>query len=450
MKSQVWTWLFIFAVYFDVASQLQAQNIFQQMVTPGDLAEAHAKYEKSCASCHAPMSRQSQSGLCLTCHKDIATDLRDNRGYHGKLPEIHQAECKVCHTDHKGRAADITSFDRDLFSHADTDYPLSGRHVGLECARCHAKGKYSKAPSDCFSCHQNADRHSGTLGKDCKSCHSEKSWVDTAPFDHTKTSYPLEDRHKNVPCAQCHYDEHYNGTAKTCYGCHEIQDVHAGRYETKCESCHVLKSWTEIRFDHTRDTKWPLREAHATLRCTACHKGDVYKDQVRTTCMGCHKSDDVHRGSLGPSCGSCHNETSWKKRVFFDHNKTVFPLQGLHARVKCEACHKTQSYKDVPLTCVGCHEDKTHRGALGAKCEQCHDATSWKTWSFDHDKQTRYPLTGAHVAAKCNACHSETNVVPPGQLPSDCYSCHASRDIHFGVLGKACGGCHTTKKWGVL
>ncbi len=129
MKSQVWTWLFIFAVYFDVASQLQAQNIFQQMVTPGDLAEAHAKYEKSCASCHAPMSRQSQSGLCLTCHKDIATDLRDNRGYHGKLPEIHQAECKVCHTDHKGRAADITSFDRDLFSHADTDYPLSGRHV---------------------------------------------------------------------------------------------------------------------------------------------------------------------------------------------------------------------------------------------------------------------------------------------------------------------------------
>jgi len=432
------------------ATSAHAQNIFQQMVTPGDLADAHAKYEKACESCHAPLKRDKQKDLCLACHKDVAADLAENRGYHGKLPEVHTLDCKACHTDHKGRNADIVGFDTDLFSHADTDYPLTGRHIGLPCSQCHAKGvKYSKAPSGCIDCHEKADRHKGTLGKDCKSCHSEKSWSDVVPFDHGKTAYPLEGPHKDVACAGCHYGERYKGTDKSCFGCHEIQDVHAGKYETKCERCHLLRTWAEISFDHARDTKWPLRAAHAPLRCIACHTGNVYKDRVSTTCVGCHKAADVHKGALGPRCESCHNETSWRKKVEFDHNKTSFPLTGGHVKVKCEACHASPTYKGAPTTCVGCHEDKVHHGSLGTRCEQCHNDTNWKKWTFDHER-TRYPLTGAHASAKCTSCHDPASPVAPDQVPADCYSCHKAKDIHFGVLGKSCGTCHNTKKWGVL
>jgi hypothetical protein len=34
--------------------------------------------------------------------------------------------------------------------------------------------------------------------------------------------------------------------------------------------------------------------------------------------------------------------------------------------------------------------------------------------------------------------------VASATLPTDCYSCHAKRDVHRGKFGKDCGRCHTT------
>ena len=52
----------------------KSQNIFEKLVMPGPLVDGHAKLEKDCLQCHVPFSRQSQSNLCLACHKEIAAD----------------------------------------------------------------------------------------------------------------------------------------------------------------------------------------------------------------------------------------------------------------------------------------------------------------------------------------------------------------------------------------
>ena len=42
-------------------------------------------------------------------------------------------------------------------------------------------------------------------------------------------------------------------------------------------------------------------------------------------------------------------------------------------------------------------------------CTSCHTNESWKTMrtplAFDHDRQTRFPLTGQHARASCLSCH---------------------------------------------
>src|SRR5262249_28091678 len=93
-----------------------SQNLLEQLVTPGPVVSGHAKYEQDFGNCHEPFSRQSQTRLCMTCHKDIAADRQSARGFHGRQTDAAKEECSHCHTDHKGRDADIVLFDRETFN----------------------------------------------------------------------------------------------------------------------------------------------------------------------------------------------------------------------------------------------------------------------------------------------------------------------------------------------
>lgn len=94
-----------------VLSPLWAQNI-ESVVMPGKLIRGHVDSESDCRLCHVRFDRAAQAGLCLDCHKDIAGDVRDKRGYHGRLRD---KQCRACHTDHKGRDADIVVLDENKF-----------------------------------------------------------------------------------------------------------------------------------------------------------------------------------------------------------------------------------------------------------------------------------------------------------------------------------------------
>ena len=114
-----------------------AQNIFEKLVMPGELVQGHAKLEKECSNCHELFTKGSQSRLCLACHKDINKDRELGKGLHGKRPDAVKPNCNVCHTEHKGRTADIVQLDKETFNHALTNFPLVGGHKEPACDGCH-------------------------------------------------------------------------------------------------------------------------------------------------------------------------------------------------------------------------------------------------------------------------------------------------------------------------
>lgn len=426
----------------------QAQRLIEKLVIPGPLVEGHSKFEGQCEKCHEPFSQTTQSKLCLDCHKEIAADRQTHTRFHGRQTDALNRECRACHTEHKGRNADIMQLDRERFDHDLTSYRLVYAHKSVECSACHAsRTPFHKTSSLCVDCHKKADPHKGRLGDRCDNCHSPTSWRNVKSFDHGKTKFPLQGAHKDVACATCHTGEIYKDLAQACVSCHRLQDIHAERYGVKCETCHNQSKWKEANFDHGK-TKFPLRGAHVKVKCDACHTGYIYRDKLAITCVSCHKQQDPHKGQLGERCEQCHNDVDWRKNITFDHNRTRFPLIGQHTTVPCEDCHSTSNYKDAPLACEKCHPDGYHQGRLGvnALCGNCHNPFAWNKWKFDHTRQTSYPLTGAHQRLKCESCHSNKNAASL-KLPVTCESCH--KDYHQGHLGARpkCESCHDTSAW---
>ena len=435
------------AVFAGAAS---AQNL-ESAIMPGPVIEGHAKLEAQCGNCHVRFNRTAQSGLCLDCHKDVARDVRNRAGYHGRQAK---KDCRACHTDHKGRDARIAAFDHGTFDHKATDFVLRGAHVSsrLQCAACHvASKKFRDAPSQCYACHAKDDKHKGSLGKGCGDCHTESDWKKTR-FDHRKTRFPLRNRHLEVACKSCHADPSFKGAPLACAACHAKDDRkngHQGRFGDKCQSCHTDRGWKSTIFNHQRDTHYALRGRHAQVRCAACHTGMLYRDKLSTSCLSCHKKDDAHKGQLGRKCESCHNETRWSTaRV--DHGLTHFPLLGKHAQAKCKDCHRTAQFKDAPSDCYACHrEDDKHKLRLGTRCADCHQPRSWKQWDFDHQRRTHFPLTGKHRGLDCHACHRQP-VRERASLPSACVACHEDRDVHHGGFGRDCERCHVTSSFAAI
>ncbi|MBX2805099.1 MAG: cytochrome C [Hyphomicrobiales bacterium] len=428
----------------------RAQNVFERLVMPGPLIEGHAKYEEECGKCHEPFEKEAQAKLCMDCHKEIAADRKQKQGFHGLRPDSVNAECNHCHSEHKGRNADIVQFDQETFDHANTDFSLKGAHQIARCDGCHIPDKtYREAPSLCIDCHKEDEPHRGNLGDKCADCHSETDWQ-TVSFDHSQTLFELTGSHKDVTCKSCHGGERYRDVSTVCSVCHQLQDVHEGRYGAKCDDCHSPEKWDVVNFNHDEQTKFKLRGKHRQTECDACHKGDLYGEKLATNCFSCHEKDDPHEEQLGSKCETCHNENSWRQNVDFDHDDSRFPLKSLHNLVLCEACHQTPSFKDAATECVSCHEDSFHENRFGDDCTLCHKPNGWPRWTFNHDKQTDYPLTGKHQQVKCHLCHEKNVNARKVENSTRCYSCHADDDPHYGLYGTNCGLCHSPEKFQFL
>ena len=341
--------------------------------------------------------------------------------------------------------------------------PLSFKHANLEskCEACHASFNQSVQPQLCKTCHKpvaaDIAAKTGFHGKfhpasaDCRTCHTEHAGhdakivkLDRTTFNHDFTDYPLQGRHVGVPCASCHLaDRKFRDAPSQCAACHRKDDVHKGSLGQDCASCHTEKDWKNAKFDHNT-TKFPLVGAHARAQCQACHADRHFAD-TPTECVSCHRKDDVHKGSQGPQCASCHDVNDWKA-THFDHDRTGFPLTGKHAATQCNACHVEPADKvKLPTTCNACHrKDDVHKGSNGPECAQCHTTATWKGSTFDH-ASSGFPLRGKHAQIACTACHT----APPREkkLSVDCFACHAKDDKHAGQLGQRCEQCHNEGDW---
>jgi hypothetical protein len=444
-------WFITFLIACTFAAGARAQGI-ESILAPGKLVQGHAKWENDCSQCHVKFDRKAQDGLCMSCHKEVAADMRARTGYHGRLKP--QA-CNTCHTDHKGRGAQIVLLDKKQFDHNQTDYVLRNKHQKVECDKCHVTGKkYREAPQECNACHRKDDVHKGSLGSKCADCHSDSSWKETTRFDHEKTRFSLTGKHVDVKCNGCHKTSDYKDTPRTCLGCHRKDDDqkgHKGQFGEKCESCHGTKAWKPSTFNHDVDTKYVLRGKHRTASCTDCHKGNLYRVKLSADCYACHKADDKHKESLGRDCGSCHSERSWKEPAKFNHDQTSFPLLGKHVQADCKDCHKSAMFKEAPKDCYSCHKkDDKHEGTLEKGCADCHTERDWKTTTgrFNHDL-TKFRLRNAHADSKlkCSGCHADLKSYRKTSI--DCYACHKKDDKHEGQQGKQCEQCHSDRSWKV-
>ena len=427
-----------------LAPAAHAANI-EKLIMPGPVSQAHARIEGECSNCHDRTDRERQTALCLDCHEEIAADISAKTRYHGRMQQAASGQCRGCHTEHRGRDADINELNQAGFTHDLTNFPLTAAHVAVACSACHRPGTaYRKTASTCIDCHRKDDIHRGGLGADCVSCHDTQVWQHSS-FDHQKTDYALTNKHREVPCAACHAGQRYKGTPKQCIGCHLPDDVHKASQGPQCANCHSTAGWAAQKFDHARETGFPLLGRHAQIGCADCHRSGNLKDPLPKDCVGCHKSDDKHAGRLGPTCSDCHNADAWRV-THFDHlERFKFALEGAHANLDCHVCHTgVVKHPKLGTDCVDCHRaEEPHGGTLSKKCEQCHAATKWTEVSFDHD-QSKYPLVGLHVIVTCGQCHATQRF---NDAPKECSGCHARDDVHNGGLGKDCAECHNPNGW---
>ena len=172
---------------------------------------------------------------------------------------------------------------------------------------------------------------------------------------------------------------------------------------------------------------------------------------------GVAKTQSPH-GTLNVPCANCHTAQGWKPiRAVpeFDHNQTKYPLRGMHVGVACISCHVKPVFANVGNKCADCHAD-IHKHQLGSNCEQCHTVRGWNmAIKGMQDHNNRFPLTGAHAAVDCDACHKNAANSKFETMSTICVSCHQSdfngttNPKHAGVSAftGACEGCHSTDNW---
>jgi hypothetical protein len=330
----------------------------------------------ACRDCHKTDNFKTPiaSARCLDCHKD------QHSGQFAKRSD--GGDCKACHTETGWKPAHFTVAD-----HANTAYPLLGKHAELACAKCHIP-----------------------KGKD--------------------TVY----RVAFATCTACHQDEHHGQFA-------------SAPHNNRCQDCHGMTGWKPSTFtsDTHGQTRFALKGAHVAVPCSGCHAdrgAETAYHPAFADCTDCHKSPHGTLTTASLRCEDCHSVVSWKDRGKFDHSQTKFALMGRHAAVDCLACHKpvaenavrTIAFHAAPTDCAGCHED-VHAGQFQAEgnegvCGRCHTTLSWRPTEFDHSRHSSFKLDGAHERVPCQACHNQRReingrtVVLYKGTPRECKQCH--------------------------
>ncbi|MBP6630856.1 MAG: hypothetical protein KBG28_22980 [Kofleriaceae bacterium] len=332
-----------------------------------------------------PLIKKHSQVACEDCHQAK----KNGRTAFGDTPK----ECGVrCHQDslHKGSLGQECSrchspgqWEAVTFQHdEDTEFVLKGLHKTVaSCDDCHPKRVYADTPKECSAagCHAEDDAHKGRLGRQCDKCHLESGEM---IFNHnTQSRYPLEGKHLEVRCADCHPSVTFKPRPVDCFGCHPEPAVHKGAYGTVCEQCHTTATFTDIRPLHDVGD-FSLRGAHDNVGCNRCHRDNRPLAGAGNLCVNCHRQDDIHSNSLSPRCGECHTQWAFTP-ARFDHTRVGCNLTGLHRTMPCYDCHKTGNFGGLSPACGSCHVDEALRqgndGNHGGvtTCGTCHNPNFW-------------------------------------------------------------------------
>lgn len=182
---------------------------YDEAAKPGPLSSAH-EFIADCETCHNPWQGVTDE-ICLQCHffPEVAAFKPELR-FH----EAHE-NCLGCHTEHLGRAAEISRVDHTLF------------HPDLSCAGCHF------------------DVHQGRFGEDCRACHNISSW------EIKGVSHPPADEGN---CNLCHRPPASHREpefwSRILEGHQMVTDLDDPPSVEECRRCHTTHRWGHLIMDH--------------------------------------------------------------------------------------------------------------------------------------------------------------------------------------------------------
>jgi hypothetical protein len=181
----------------------------------------------ACQKCHLPQTPGGSAATkpprmeCVSCHADV------------HLGQLGMA-CERCHAVGGAKFAAVS------FAHAQSRFPLTGKHQGLDCSQCHRTESrafparvgtavaFNLVATDCRGCHK--DPHLGQLDARCESCHQTASFG-VSSYTHTGMDDFFGGFHGKYACKDCHKKETRafpagQGSAvrfmvgRTCASCH--------------------------------------------------------------------------------------------------------------------------------------------------------------------------------------------------------------------------------------
>lgn len=221
--------------------------VWEQLIIPGALSEAHAFLNDDCHSCHEVLSGVERQN-CVLCHANETSVLgRQPTAFHAEV-----SDCVGCHREHQGRDANLNTMDHaflaetlfeslrrnvnlnensPIFSYVD----IIGQHLNTSLANRDITAE--SYALDCAGCHSTKDPHFNYMGNDCVQCHNLESWT-IAEFRHPTAS--------STDCVQCHQPppshmmEHFTMLS---------QPVARERNAPveNCFTCHQTTSWNDIK-----------------------------------------------------------------------------------------------------------------------------------------------------------------------------------------------------------
>jgi hypothetical protein len=424
----------------------------ERVFVEGPDGRVRARYKPvehaECSACHADLHRGRLGPACASCHVtegfaivdpahfDHARTRYPLRGRHASVQcgECHDparggaerpefATCGACHKDAHagtatlaGRAVDCAAchdergFDRSTYTaanHAESLYPLAGRHATVACRSCHAKDAKDAALgtaavrlrprfATCRDCH--VDAHGGQLVARanhgaCETCHTVDAWRPSTygPAEHASLQLSLEGRHAEATCAACHgplrpglpalAGADVLGSARVafaipvaCETCHV--DPHEGRFSAGgarpapggCRDCHDTVAFHPSRVDAASHDAfgYALAGAHRAVPCVECHralreppprivllrvegkKRSLLFTEPHADCVDCHRTPHGDQFDARPGgCAACHGLLAFRPADLFDHETQArFRLAGAHRNVPCGRCHPRKSLAD--------------------------------------------------------------------------------------------------------
>ena len=254
----------------------------------------------------------------MDCHKEIRADVTSLTGFHGRIAKDQpQLLCKNCHTEHKGRDADIVGLDRIDVRSRSHGFPAARRSRGsrLRCvprarqAVPRSAGRMRRVSWRRAAAHEAPRRKVRRLPQRRprmagRSLRSFEDGVRSARRAHRRR---LQDVATSTKCG------------KVCRrpACRAIarDDVHRGSRGTNCAACHNTTKWTGAAFDHLKQTGFALVGRHKELVCGACHLDNMAIKKPPKDCNGCHSADDHHRGRFGTDCARLPRRIDVEERI---------------------------------------------------------------------------------------------------------------------------------------